>query len=96
MSPPIGALRTRIRLERPTLAPDAGGLAWETAGTVWARMDVGSPGFAPRVQFELRMRRDVQRGWRVALGDRRFRINAVRDGDDRGARLWLDCEEEFQ
>ena len=50
--------------------------------------------FHETVHFELRLRRDVRPGWRVALGDRRFRIVALRDGDD--ARLFLNCEEETQ
>lgn len=87
MSAPIGALRARIRLERPAPDPDDGMVAWEEVATVWAAI-----AFTDIVRFELRLRRDVRSGWRVALGDRRFRIVALRDGAD--ARLLLDCEEE--
>lgn len=98
MNAPIGALRTRIHLERPTVAPDVsgGGVAWVEVGSAWACMHVGAADSAPTIRFELRAHADVRRGWRVALGDRRFRINTVRDVNDRGARLLLECEEEYQ
>lgn len=93
MTASIGALRTRIRLEKPAPDPDSG-VAWADVGAIWTRMTKDAEG--PRsIRVELRMRRDVRAGWRVALGDRRFRIIHIRDGDDRGARLFLDCEEEI-
>lgn len=89
MSAPIGALRARVRLECPVVGPD-GATAWDEMATVWAAFGLSDDG----CRFELRGPRDVRAGWRVALGDRRFRIRGVRDGDDRGARLLLECEEE--
>jgi SPP1 family predicted phage head-tail adaptor len=103
----IGDLRVRIRLERPERSADAMGGAAVTfvdAGGAWAAMTPLGAGeedafdrvrASARYRFALRMRRDVRPGWRVGLGERRLRILAVGDADDRGARLALLCEEEF-
>lgn len=93
MSASIGALRTRIRLEKPVVVAGDGGVVWVSAGNVWAAWDFA--GVPPTdIRFEVRQRDDVQPGWRVALNALRFRIHAVRGVNDRRARLLLVCEEE--
>jgi head-tail adaptor len=87
----IGDLRLRIGLERPEASP-AGGVAFVSVGGAWAAHDDES---GARHRFAIRRRADVRPGWRVAWEGRRLRVLAVLDGDDRGARLDLVCEEEL-
>ena len=91
----IGALRLRVGLERPVVSV-GGAVVWEAAGGAWARVTPAVAGEPALCRLELRARRDVRPGWRVALGDRRLRISNVRAADDRGARLIIDCREELQ
>lgn len=95
MNAPIGALRVRIGLERPVTTM-GGAVAWEAAGGAWAGVTPVLASDPALCRLELRARRDVTPGWRVALGLRRLRIVHVRAADERGARLIIDCMEELQ
>jgi SPP1 family predicted phage head-tail adaptor len=101
---PIGALRARIKLQRPVrTADELGGatLSWADAGDVWAAI-IAAPGaeafaadaLAATAPLRIIMRRvdGVRAGWRILWRARRFRIAAV--ADDGGPRLALSCEED--
>jgi SPP1 family predicted phage head-tail adaptor len=99
---PIGALRHRLTLERAGLAPD-GATVWTADGTVFAALEPRSGGEAESGagltgrlthRIEIRFRADLSSRDRLVKGDRVFRILAVRDPDERRARLVLDAEEE--
>lgn len=99
---PIGALRHRLTLERATLGPD-GSTVWTGDGWVYAALqpvsggetDAGG-GMTGRLthRIEIRFRDDVTSRDRLRLGSRLFRVVAVRDPDERRARLQIDAEEE--
>lgn len=85
----IADLRRQLRLERPESI--GGVLVFTDVAGAWAALaEEGA-----RARFTIRMRRDVRAGWRVVMDQRRFRVVAALDADDRGARLDLICEEEL-
>lgn len=100
----IGAMRARVRLERPTrTGDDLGGasIAWADEGDVWAAIEAGAA--AAAVAFDaavsisayritINRRDDVRAGWRIVWGERVMRIAGVRD--EGAARITLNCEEE--
>ena len=99
---PIGALRRRPTLERASLAAD-GSTLWTPVATLFAAITPVSGttaeaggGATGRVthRIEIRRRDDVSSADRFVLGPRIFRIHAVRDPDETGARLLIDAEEE--
>jgi len=104
MSDAIGALRARVKLQRPTrIADELGGaaIAWSDEGDVWGEIEAGgaSDGAAfdatPSVasyRVTINRRDDVRAGWRVAWGARRLRIIGV--ADDGAPRITLNCQEE--
>lgn len=96
----MSALRARIMLQRPTLAPDdlgAGAPSYADVALVWARIDpLGVDGARVSQRVEIRTRRDVRPGWRIRRGAQRFVVRAVIDADALGARLHLYCEEDIQ
>jgi head-tail adaptor len=104
MSDPIGALKARVTLQRPTrIADEIGGaaIAWSNEGEVWAAIDAGGAtqgadyDGAPSVAaftVTINTRTDVRAGWRLIWGDRVLRIRGV--ANDGGARIALNCEEE--
>jgi len=99
---PIGALRHRLVLERASLADD-GATVWTAVDTLFAEItplsggevDLGG-GVGGRLthRLETRFRADLSSRDRLTLGDRVFRILAVRDPDERRVRLVIDAEEE--
>ncbi len=99
MSEVIGALRARVKLQRPTrVADEIGGaaIAWTDEGDVWAQVDAGaaretSPSVAA-YRVTINRRDDVRAGWRIAWGARRLRIAGVTD--EGAPRIQLMCEEE--
>lgn len=94
MRTPIARLRARVTLERPAASPGeigGGARGWEFAGAAWARVEP----LVGKWRVEIRMRRDVAPGWRLALADRFLRVCAIVDADDIGAFLYLDCEEDI-
>lgn len=104
MSAVIGALRARVKLQRPTrVADEIGGaaIAWTDEGDVWAQVDAGaaretiafdaSPSVAA-YRVTINRRDDVRAGWRIAWGARRLRIAGVTD--EGAPRIQLMCEEE--
>jgi SPP1 family predicted phage head-tail adaptor len=104
----IGALKRRVRLDRPDRTGDAGGgaaVVWTPVATVWARVASSPAGesesaddLASRVrhEVELRWRSDVRPGWRVVLGGKTLRVRAVVDPDQGRRLLVLECEEEVR
>lgn len=104
MSETIGALRHRLRLQRPLRSgDDIGGAAasWSDEGEVWAAAEAAggdeSADYDTRrsrvgFTFTINRRDDVRAGWRVLWGVRTLQILAVRD--DGGARIVLISEEE--
>ncbi len=110
--PAIGALRRRVRLLAPAITPDAGGgraIAEVCEADVWAAVIARTPrerveadALTSLLTFEvwLRFREDVRPGWRVrwaaGVGQRTVRVRHVRDLEDRGRWLVLDCEEEIR
>lgn len=105
MSDGIGALRARVKLQRPTrIADELGGaaIAWSDEGDAWAEIEAGGAGeraafdAAPSTasyRITINRRDDVRAGWRIAWGTRRFRIIGV--ADDGAPRLQLNCQEEI-
>lgn len=103
----IAGLRARITLLQPTpTGDDVGGQSVEftAAGSVWARISAsGAAGLSvydgegarTGYRVEIRMRRDVRPGWRLAWGERALRISSIADADAEGALLTLSCEEEM-
>jgi SPP1 family predicted phage head-tail adaptor len=99
---PIGALRHRLTLERASLGPD-GETVWTADGWLFAALqplsggeaEVGG-GMSGRVthRIEIRFREDLTSRDRLRKADRIFRLVAVRDPDERRARLVIDAEEE--
>jgi SPP1 family predicted phage head-tail adaptor len=101
-----GLLRQRVEVERPVGTPDeAGGetVAWETVATLWARIDPVKAGehtiaghLAALVSHKLtfRWREDLAGGMRVLFRERRFRILAVFDPDERRHYVVAVAEEE--
>lgn len=99
---PIGALRHRLTLERSSLAEDRSTL-WTAETTLFAAIaplsaaeaEAGG-GETGRVthRLEVRFRDDLSSRDRLSKGDRIFRILAVRDPDERRARLLIEAEEE--
>lgn len=99
---PIGALRHRLTLERSSLGPD-GETVWTADGRLFAALQPlagadaeAGGGMTGRVthRIEIRFRDDITSRDRLVKGDRVFRIQAVRDPDERRARLVIDAEEE--
>lgn len=101
----IGALRMRVRLERPVRADDdigGGVLSWSDEGDVWAAVTVlgasqsavfDAAPFTASYRVTINRRDDVRAGWRVIWSARSLRIVGVRD--DGAVRLELNCEEEM-
>jgi len=101
-----GLLRHRVAVERPVETPDGAGgttIAWEPVATLWARLDpIGasertvaahlSAVATHKVTF--RRRDDVTGGMRILYRDRRFRVLAVFDPDERGRYAIALTEEE--
>jgi head-tail adaptor len=104
MSETIGAMRARVRLERPLRAPDdlgGGAITWTNEGDVWAAVAAGAVGQTAAFDtnfsigsLTLTINRcaDIRPGWRVVWGARVLRIVGVRD--EGAARIDLICEEE--
>lgn len=104
MSEAIGALRARIKLQRPErVADEIGGAAvlWTDEGDVWAEIaateassSAAYDGATAVTAFRATIyrRSDVRGGWRALWDARTLRIVAVRD--DGAARIELLCEEE--
>lgn len=104
MSDALGALRARVRLERPLRSGDALGgasLSWTDAGDVWAEVRATSAAASADYDAALsragyvlviNRRADVRSGWRVTWGARVLAVEAVRD--EGGARIELACVEE--
>jgi SPP1 family predicted phage head-tail adaptor len=104
-APESGALRRRLRLERPLDAPDdIGGVSrsWTLEATVWAQLT--SLKGLTRLQGErleqaithrvvMRWRAGVSGEMRLVMGQRVFAIRSVRDPDEGRRALVLDCEE---
>lgn len=99
---PIGALRHRLTIERAALGAD-GETVWTPAGTLFAALlpltgdtSEAGGGATGRVghRIEIRFRDDLTSRDRLVKGSRVFRIHAVRDPDERRARLLIDAEEE--
>lgn len=91
----IGAMRHRIRIERPVRTPDGGGgasIAWRRYCDAWAEIEpvsggegVVADGLKGRVShaFRIRYRPGITPAMRALLGSRRFDIRAVLDIDER-------------
>lgn len=104
MSDALGALRARVKLQRPTrIADELGGaaIAWSDEGDVWAEIVAGAAGESvardtlPSVasyRVVIHRRDDVRAGWRLAWGTRQLRILGVID--DGAPRIQLSCQEE--
>jgi SPP1 family predicted phage head-tail adaptor len=104
VSDAIGALRARVKLQSPArIADELGGaaIAWSDEGDVWAEIEASgaSEGVAfdmtPSVanyRVTINRRDEVRAGWRIAWGDRRFRITGV--ADEGAPRIQLNCQEE--
>ena len=104
MSDALGALRARVKLQRPTrIADELGGaaIAWSDEGDVWAEIVAGAAGESvaldtlPSVasyRVVIHRRDDVRAGWRLAWGARQLRILGVID--DGAPRIQLSCQEE--
>jgi hypothetical protein len=78
-------LRARVRLERPV----AGTGAFETVAHLWARAAPGEAWI-----FTLRPHAAAAPGVCLVWRERRFRILARTNADDRGAFIHLHCTEE--
>jgi head-tail adaptor len=101
---PIGALRARVQLQRPSrVADELGGatLSWVAAGFAWASIEALSAGESGAFdaargvsiyRITLNRRADIGVGWRVIWGARVLRTIGARD--DGARRMTLDCEEE--
>lgn len=100
----IGALRTRLAVEKPVPVPDGGGGAdtqWHTQGKAWARIEaIGATrqliadAVAGRVTHRIVVRRraGLQPGVRLRQRDRVFLVLAALEAGPRD-RLALLCEE---
>lgn len=100
-----GQLKHRVRLERPAAGFDALGQptdGWSLVATVWA--DVRLPtGLAAvkadadvsqvKASIRIRMRRDVQPGWRVVYRSQSFVIEAVLPDEQGLASVDLVCKQ---
>ncbi len=105
MSDAIGALRARVKLQRPLrVADELGGaaIAWSDQGDVWAEIEAGGAGEAAvfdttsstaSFRVTINCRDDVRAGWRIAWDARRLRITGV--ADDGARRTQLNCQEEI-
>ena len=101
----IGALRHKITLLTEVLVADSGGGAssvWSPAHTVWAQVErlQSTQDFLgerrrrlKRIAAAIRMRGDVEPGGRISFDGETYEITSIEDGDDRGRRLTLVCEE---
>ena len=101
-----GLLRQRVQVERPIGTPDeAGGetIAWEAVATLWARIDqakaseqavAGHLAAVVSHKVTLRWRDDLAGGMRITFQDRRFRILATFDPDERRRYVVALAEEE--
>lgn len=100
----IGALRTRLVLQRPSGAADGGGgaeEAWESVAVVWAEvvltdMRTADPRGAPRPRSEIRIRRrgDVRPGDRLVDGARVWSVDGLRDAGPHDPYLICLCTEQ--
>jgi len=99
---PIAALRHRVTLERGGLDP-AGETVWTPVDTVFAAIAPrtaaetvagASPTGSVGHRIEMRFRADLTSRDRLRLGERIFRIVAVRDLDETRRRTVVDAEEE--
>ena len=102
----IGSMRERVACQQETSVADGGGgyaLTWQTVATVWARVrplsgrEVAARGAmesATTYEVTVRKRADVAltTGWRLLWGSLPLNIRAVRNMDERGEFLTLDCE----
>lgn len=105
MRAPAGSLRRRVTLEAPAdVVDEIGGASreWVAVATVWAaietprgttRLAADHPEQTITHRVTLRWREGVTGGMRLRLGARLFAVKAVRDPDERGVVLVLDCEE---
>ena len=108
MTDRVGAMRERVRIERESRTPDAGGGAqasWTPLGhapTVWARVEpiagtelVQAMRLQARVthRVTMRWRGDVTAAMRLVWGARSLNIRAVTNPDERRRYLELLCEE---
>jgi SPP1 family predicted phage head-tail adaptor len=104
MTPTIGELRRRVRIEAPVDAPDgAGGRArsWITVATVFAairpvrsRDGLADGRSAGIVTHEITIRRRDVRRARLVEGTVRYRVLAVEDTDPARRFVTCLCEEE--
>lgn len=104
MSDAIGALCTRVALQRPErVADEIGGAAilWTHEGEAWARIEALDAdqraefdGVSAHASFRLEVYRrpDVRAGWRVLWGARVLAVTGV--VDDGAPRMTLLCDEE--
>jgi SPP1 family predicted phage head-tail adaptor len=102
---PIGALRERVTLQSPLLAPDGAGgadVTWENEAMLWAKVEalagderLNGERLAPRARFRLtiRHRQGLTTQMRALWKARPLDIRAIRDPDGRKQFLILDCEE---
>ena len=99
----IGNMRERITLQRLERTPDGGGGFEETfvdVTTVWARVEpvkadeqfiAGGIQSITDVLVHIRHRDDVVPTWRLEWQGRQFNITGIRNLDERGRFLVLDC-----
>jgi SPP1 family predicted phage head-tail adaptor len=100
----IGDLRTRVTLQSPTIARDAGGAqspSWASEGDVWAawKNAHGPESIADdakqslhRATVVIRYRNDVTTRWAVVKNGQRFSILSVDHIQERGAYLELQVQ----
>jgi len=101
----IGAFRHKVILLTEVLVADAGGGAssiWSESGRIWAQIErlASTQDFLgerrrrlKRIAATIRNRADIATGARLMVDGDRFEITSIEDGDDRGRRLVLICEE---
>lgn len=102
----IGAMRERVTLQAGAQIADAGGgyvLSWVTKATVWARVkplsgrEVAARGGLEASQMyevTIRARQDVEiiAGDRLVWRSRFHNVRTIKNFDERGAYLTLECE----
>lgn len=103
----IGDLRERVALQQEaSVVADGGGgydFTWQTVATVWARVRplsgrelAARGGMESPVNYEVTLRRRTDAalttGWRLLWGTIPLNIRSVRNMDERGEFLTLDCE----
>lgn len=103
--PPIGQLRRRVQLQRPTDSTDSYGQptrSWATYATVWAQVlplssdesrVANVQGVFITHRVTIRHRTDVTAEDRVLLNSRELNIKGIRNLEEAGVMLELDAEE---